>query len=293
MEYLEIKYGITLGNNLSNTFYSLLSTGNIDEAQRIEKDIQIRLYQKISTDISHEWEKYIQYGNLPFSLNDNPLEIVPETLDITDRIIEKDFLLINSLNKKTKKASYSLIKQLAMRKPGKINNNSLANLLDIDSKTVKSILETLEKTEMIYHIDTYKSPSNREKSSYEYYFLATQIKAAYYLNNGDVSNNYREYLGILLENLIATSLFKLMMCKKDGFNLYYDSRKGGVDFIIKSFDKKAVPIEVGIGKKNKKQITNAMRKYKSDYGIVISNKTDHIVKDENVIFIPIQTFSLI
>ena len=292
MEYLEIKYGITLGNNLSNTFYSLLSTGNIDEAQRIEKDIQIRLYQKISTDISHEWEKYIQYGNLPFSLNDNPLEIVPETLDITDRIIEKDFLLINSL-KKTKKASYSLIKQLAMRKPGKINNNSLANLLDIDSKTVKSILETLEKTEMIYHIDTYKSPSNREKSSYEYYFLATQIKAAYYLNNGDVSNNYREYLGILLENLIATSLFKLMMCKKDGFNLYYDSRKGGVDFIIKSFDKKAVPIEVGIGKKNKKQITNAMRKYKSDYGIVISNKTDHIVKDENVIFIPIQTFSLI
>lgn len=68
MEYLEIKYGITLGNNLSNTFYSLLSTGNIDEAQRIEKDIQIRLYQKISTDISHEWEKYIQYGNLPFSL---------------------------------------------------------------------------------------------------------------------------------------------------------------------------------------------------------------------------------
>jgi predicted AAA+ superfamily ATPase len=93
--------------------------------------------------------------------------------------------------------------------------------------------------------------------------------------------------------LIATSLFKLMMYKKDGFNLYSDSRKGGVDFIIKSFDKKAVPIEVGIGKKNKRQITNAMRKYKSDYGIVVSNKTDHIVKDENVIFIPVQTFSLI
>ena len=230
----------------------MLSTGNIDEAQRIEKDIQIKLSQEISSDIKHEWEKYIQYGNLPFSLKDNQLEIVPETLDITDRIIEKDFLLISSLNKKTKKASYSLIKLLAMRKPGKINYSSLANLLDVDSKTVKNILDTLEKTELIYHIDTYKSPSNREKSSYEYYFLATQIKAAYYLNNGDVSSNYREYLGILLENLIATSLFKLMMYKKDGFNLYYDSRKGGVNFIIKSFDKKAVPIEVGIGKKNKR-----------------------------------------
>ena len=100
-------------------------------------------------------------------------------------------------------------------------------------------------------------------------------------------------MGLLLENLVATSLYKLRMYRKDGFNLYYDSRKGGVDFIIKSFDKKAVPIEVGIGKKNKKQISNAMKKYKSTHGIVISNKTDHIVKDENIIFIPTQTFSLI
>ena len=90
---------------------------------------------------------------------------------------------------------------------------------------------------------------------------------------------------------MATSLYKLQISKKDGFGLYYDSRDGGVDFIVKSFNNKPVPIEVGIGKKSKKQITKAIKRYKADYGVVISNKTDHIVMDENVIFIPVETFS--
>ena len=292
-EYLEIKHGIDLEYDLTENIYNLLNTGSIKETEKIEKKLQIKIYQEIPDQPNHEWENYIQYATLPFGLNDNPLEIVQQTLDINDRIIEKDFLLIYSLTDKIKKASYSLIKELAMRKPGKVNYSSLANLLDIDSKSVKNILENLEKTGLIYHVDAYGSPSNREKTSVEYYFLATQIKAAYFLNNGDVSNNYREYLGLLLENLVATSLFKLQMSRKDGFSMYYDSRSGGVDFIIKSFNNKPVPIEVGIGKKSKKQITKAIRKYNAEYGIVISNKTDHIIKEENVIFIPVETFSLI
>jgi len=293
MEYLEIKYGVDLSNNLNEILYKLIMTGNVDEATKIEKDIQIKIFKEIPKNINLEWENYIQYGTLPFGLNDNPLEIVQETLDIKDRIIEKDFLLIDSLNDKTRKSSYPLIKELAMQKPGTVNNTSLANILGIDSKTVKNLLQTLEKTELIYHVDSYGSIANRERSSSEYYFLATQIKAAYFLNNGDVSNDYRQYLGILLENLVATSLFKLQMSKKDGFGVYYDSKKSGVDFIIKSFNQQAVPIEVGIGKKNKKQIIKAIKRYKSDYGIVISNKTDHIVKEDNIIFIPVQTFSFI
>ena len=212
---------------------------------------------------------------------------------MNDRIIDKDLLLIDSFKDKTRKSSYPLIKQLAMQKVGKINYNSLANIVDIDSKTVKNLLEALENTELIFSIDSYESSASGERKASEYYFLATQIKAAYFITNGDVSNDYRQYMGILLENLVATSLYKLQENYNDGFGVCYDSRKGGVDFIIKSFNQKAVPIEVGIGKKNKKQITKAINKYNSDYGIVISNKTDYITKDENVIFVPAITFSLI
>ena len=64
-----------------------------------------------------------------------------------------------------------------------------------------------------------------------------------------------------------------------------------VNFIIQEGFDNPIPIEVGIGKKNKKQIKNAMNRYDSDYGIVISNSTMSIEKDEDVIFISPRTFS--
>ena len=293
IEYLEIKYGMNLPNTMQNSIYSLLITADIKEAQKLEKQIQIEIQKNLPTDINLEWEKYIQYGTLPFGLNKNPIEIVQQTLDIKDRIIEKDFPLTESLNNKTRMSAYPLLKQLAMQKPGEITYNSLANLLDLDIKTVKNLLSTLEKTELIYHYDKYASSSSRIRSSYEYYFLATQVKAAYLLSNGDVSNDYKQYMGILLENLVGTSLYKLKRSKNDGFGVYYDNKKGGVDFILKTFNQKVIPIEVGIGRKNKKQITNAIKRYNCEYGIVISNKTDYIIKEDNIIFIPVKTFSFI
>lgn len=56
---------------------------------------------------------------------------------------------------------------------------------------MKNLLKTLEKTELIYHLDPYGSSAKRERSSSKYYFLATQIKASYFLSNGDVSNDYK------------------------------------------------------------------------------------------------------
>ena len=92
---------------------------------------------------------------------------------------------------------------------------------------------------------------------------------------------------------MATSLYKLKKSKKDGFGIYYDNKKGGVDFVLKTFNQKAIPIEVGIGRKNRKQISNAIKRFNAEYGIVISNRTDHIIKEDNIIFIPAKTFSYI
>ena len=81
-------------DNLNETVYSLLLIGSIDKAIKIEREIQLKIFQGIFTNIDLEWEKYVQYGNLPFGLNDNPIEVVQETLDMTDRIIEKIFYFI-------------------------------------------------------------------------------------------------------------------------------------------------------------------------------------------------------
>jgi hypothetical protein len=59
--------------------------------------------------------------------------------------------------------------------------------------------------------------------------------------------------------------------------------------IKKDFDD-VIPIEVGHGVKDTTQIKDAIRRYKSPHGIVISDTTKTIEKVENVIFLPIKTF---
>ena len=73
--------------------------------------------------------------------------------------------------------------------------------------------------------------------------------------------------------------------------MYYDSQKGGVDFIVKKLFGSAIPIESGIGKKTKRQVKNVINKYDAEYGIIVSNKTDFIEVEDDVIFIPPKIFS--
>jgi len=55
--------------------------------------------------------------------------------------------------------------------------------------------------------------------------------------------------------------------------IFYDSQKGGVDFLLENIDGTVIPVEVGVGNKNPKQVKKAMDKYKSGYGVLISNAT--------------------
>ena len=45
--------------------------------------------------------------------------------------------------------------------------------------------------------------------------------------------------------------------------------------------------------KDKKQLKKAINNYDSPYGILISNTTTNVYKEDNIIYIPYKTFSLI
>ena len=73
---------------------------------------------------------------------------------------------------------------------------------------------------------------------------------------------------------------------------YVNITKTKSDFLIKKEDN-LIPVEVGIGKKTKGQLTIAMNKYKSEYGILISDRTAKIRYENNILYIPLITFALI
>ena len=54
------------------------------------------------------------------------------------------------------------------------------------------------------------------------------------------------------------------------------NKKRNVDFILQQDFKNPVPIEVGRGRKDKKQITHAINNYGADYGIIISDTITNI-----------------
>lgn len=267
----------------------MIFTGKVKESQKIENMMYNQNLINLNQNYLKEWEYYIQYGCFPFTLNRTEESIVQLTLDMKDRIIEKDLDIITSFTTPIRLATYKLINIIAMSKPSELSSNKLSNILNISKTSIQSIFQALEKTHLLFHVEPYGSCVKRQRKSWEYYFLTSQIKASIYIKNGLATQNPKEYIANLSENLVAASLFKLQQNRD--FGIFYDPEKGGVDFLLNTIMGDIIPIEVGIGAKNTKQVKKAISRYNSDYGIIVSNKSSRIQKEDNIISIPLSTFS--
>lgn len=291
-EYLNLKYNYEIPKDLEKSFKKLIFNGEINELEKIEKNFILNVLMDLKRDPKKEWEHFIQYGELPFTINKSQSETIQLTLDMKDRIVEKDMDMVKSFTGNIKIASYNLLNIISLQKPGTLSLEKLANNLNISKKSINNVISTFEEAQLIFHVEPYASPIKRIRKAWEYYFLSTQLKSCIYQQSGQASLN-KEYFGLLLENFVGASLFKLKQKSRMNFGIFFDGEKEGVDFLINTIDGRIIPIEVGIGKKNKKQISKAIKRYKADYGIIVSNKTTSIKKEDNIIFIPPITFSLL
>lgn len=290
-EYLFLRYGIDSPRNATEIFNDLIFSGDIEEALNLERNIKRDVLINIPRDFYKELGHFLSFGEFPFSFNRSRENIIKLTLDLKDRVIEKDVDIISSFTSPSRLAAYKLINLLAMMKPGDISLNKLANFLDVNKDTIGSILSTLEKTQLLFHIEPYGSPAKRSRKSWKYYFLSNQIKSAIYLNNGQASKESKEFESLMVENMVASALYKLKFSTRQDFGIFYGPEKGEPDFLVTTLLGKIIPIEVGLGEKSPKQINLAMRKYDSEYGIIISDKYDEIKKEGNVIKIPLILFA--
>lgn len=293
-QHLKLKYNYE--TDISNDLVDLVFNGNVENAVLKEKQINKDLLN-LKDYHSMDWDNFFKFGGFPSVMHDTNYRNASKKIFYSiESVIKKDLGTMSNLTNDTQTKALRLLKFLAEKYPGDISQNALGDKIKSSSGTVTTLMELLEKTHLIFHTEPYAGPGARAKKSWQYYFATPSTMHALNIKYGFSSIDLDEYEGILLENLIGTHLINLKNSEKfTKFSIFYDSykvKKKRVDFIVKTEFDETIPIEVGHGSKDAYQISDAIKRYKSPYGIIISDTTDTIEKIEDIIFVPIKTFSL-
>lgn len=157
-EYLYLKYDINYPDMLSETFRDMIFTGKVKESQKIENRMYNQNLINLNQNYLKEWEYYIQYGCFPFTLNRTEKSIVQLTLDMKDRIIEKDLDIISSFTTPIRLATYKLINIVAMSKPSELSSNKLLSYIKYFKKFRTINISCTGKKHIYYFMLNLRSP---------------------------------------------------------------------------------------------------------------------------------------
>ena len=289
-EYLFLKYDIT-PFNISGNLIDMVLTGNIETVAENEINMMSSL-SPIKKPLIKEWEHFLYYGGFPSSLYLDDFEAHRKLYEVIRRIVEKDVRQYKAFNGDTKKVLFSILSFLATQKPGGLSVNSLAKNLATSRSNIIDLLEILEKTHLIFHVKPYGGAGKMIRKPSKYYFLSPSLSASINFTLGKHTPNNNDYKGILAENLIASSFFRLKNNISKPNGIFTPIEKGMADFIITTFEGDKIPVEVGVGKKGDRQVTRTMNAYNCEYGIVVSQTTSLIEKKGDIIYVPLTTFSM-
>lgn len=296
-EHLRLKYNIKI-EDISESLQKLVFEGDITNAVEKEEEMKTELINTLNYP-SNDWDIYLKYGGFPILFDEiNYLKLRKRLVDMITRVISEDIPRIKNLSEDNQINAQRILKRLSLQKSNEISQNKLSKQLETSKANINNVLKILEKTHLIFHCENYTSTANRSSNAWKYYFATSSLKYALSSQIGNPEKNTPEFEGILLENLVASTLHNTYLNREDFFTLYYDNHKrGNVDFIVDNQIKSPIPIEVGQGKKDKKQIKkqikNAIDSYNADYGIIISKNIEKIEKKDDVIYVPAKTFSFL
>lgn len=239
--------------------------------------------------IKDEFNYFLKYGSFPYSIHKK----TNNALDIVEKIIDKDMDIIQSTTKNTKSIAYQLVRVFSLKNPGFVSEEGLANKLNQSPSTIRKVLQILLKTHLFFQVSCYGGGIKQLTKPKEYFFISPSLKYCLCSEFGANITNTNAYMGALLENQVASTFFRLKKTTYKGLGLFYPYEKGSVDFILNDGHDNLIPVEVGIGKKDIRQVKHAISKYKADYGIIVSNKTSTIYKEDNILYLPPHLFALI
>ena len=292
-QHLNLKYNY-YPIDLSNALRDLIFTGNVENAIKLEEKVHHDLLN-LKGYPSTDWNNYFKFGGFPQTMFDTrQRDIVNKLFESVTSIIEKDLGTMKNITTETQSYAMRILKFLAQKYPGDISQNKLSTGLKCSFSTINTLFYLFEKTQLLFHFDSYGTINHRTKKEKQYFFATPSLRHIINLKFGIAKLREEEYEGILFENFVASSLFNLINDENFfDFEVFFEKRKGNVDFLLSKTFENPIPIEVGHKNKDKTQVINAINRHDSSHGIIVSQTTRTIEKDGDIIYIPIKTFSYI
>jgi uncharacterized protein len=235
-----------------------------------------------------EIQRYLKLGTFPFTLNLNNKSIALSFIaQIINKVIYTDIpqfykFEIETLNR-IDRVLYLLSDTLG------ISVIKLSETLSIKPDTLHLILRALENSGLLLKIPSYGSHFKQTRKPAKFLFATPALRISY-LASKESTGVFEIYQGSLLEDIVGMYL-NMIIPKFSSDYLTYDPADGGADFIVSTNDKNIV-FEVGIGKKDYKQVIQTAQKVSPHYSLVISNNTLEYSAAINAAKIPLKYFLL-
>ena len=207
-EHLKLKYG-NFKNDISDSIIQMIFNGKIDDNAEIERRM-INIYSNFQNYDLSEWEYYLQFGGFPSSFYQDTNDITKKIIDMVEKVVTTDMNNIEGINSNTQDLAFQILNFFAFQNPGEVSIGSLSNLFDAPKLQVTKVLDILEKTQLIFHIEAFTSSVKRTTKPHEYFFATPSLKHNLALDVGNAMlEDETAYFGKLLESYVASSFHDL------------------------------------------------------------------------------------
>jgi predicted AAA+ superfamily ATPase len=161
--------------------------------------------------------KRLVYGSYPDVINNSDEEIDVLKL-LSDSYLFKDVLMLETVKKPEKLVK--LLQALAFQIGSEVSYNEIGNLIGLDSKTVENYINLLEKSFVIFKLNSFnKNLRNELKLSKKVYFYDNGIRNAI-INNFQFAET-RQDIGALFENYLISERMKYNAYHRNYVNTYF------------------------------------------------------------------------
>lgn len=240
--------------------------------------------------------EYLAHGTLPFTLDLPNKSAIWERINrILSESLDRDVVSYGRFDAATMSAIPQLLFLLASSV--ETSNTNLSSKLRTDQRTVKSVLQALEKTEIITAIPPKGASRGRVGKASKYLFTSPAMRAALCGFGGVITpDNDSSLKGKLFEDIVGLYLKRMFLdAPLTRAIVEYDPSKGGADFIVSPDGTKSnsIVIEVGVSKSSSKQVIQTLNEIQGKYGVIVSSGVLEVDEENNVLRVPIEFFFLV